>query len=138
MCAARGSRHWRCALIGGRGDMKATLLLTLVAIGLVGCGSKGKVLGKISKDPVANVLAINAGTAPQRVTLAGTMIEKCPQAGCWFRLDDGTGVIKVDTKAAGFVVSNIPLNTKVMVSGKLVSEGSEGSEQQLEATGVLY
>ena len=119
--------------------MKATLfLVALVAGAVVGCGQKGKVLGQLSKAPIANILAINAGTAPQRVTLAGTMIEKCPQAGCWFRLDDGTGVIKVDTKTAGFVVSSIPLNTKVMVSGKLVAESGEGSEQQLEATGLTY
>src|SRR5215510_14909196 len=115
--------------------MKPALCVMLLAVGLIGCGQKGKVLGKTPKDPLATILAINAGTAPQHITLQGTMIEKCPQAGCWFRIDDGSGVIKVDTKAAGFVVSNIPLNTKVTVSGKVVSEGDE---QQLQATGLLY
>jgi len=115
--------------------MRVLILVLASVLFTTGCGPKGKVLGKPSKDPVSTVLAINAGDAPPRITLQGTMVEKCPQAGCWFRVDDGTGVIKVDTKAAGFVVSSVPLNTNVKVSGKVVTEGSE---QQLEATGLLF
>ena len=111
-----------------------SVLVLLVAAAL-GCGQEGKVLGKTPKERPSTILAINAGDAPPRVTLEGVMIEKCPQAGCWFRVDDGTGVIKVDTKAAGFVVNTIPLNSKITVAGKLITEGSE---QQLEATGMVY
>ena len=60
------------------------------------------------------------------------MIEKCPTAGCWFMLRDQSGVVRVDTKAAGFVVSDIPLNTKVTVAGKVKST----AERQIAATGL--
>lgn len=63
------------------------------------------------------------------------MIEKCPAAGCWFRLQDETGTIKVDTKSAGFVVSAVPLETKITVAGKIHDTGEEVT---IEATGVRY
>lgn len=63
------------------------------------------------------------------------MFEKCPVAGCWFRLRDRTGTIKVDTKAAGFVVVKVPLATTVTVSGKVVADGDE---VMIEAAGVRY
>lgn len=118
--------------------MRMKVLLGAILVGAMwaaGCGSKQKVLGKPPKDPAATILAINAGDAPPRVTLQGSMFEKCPQAGCWFRLDDGTGAIKVDTKTAGFVVTEVPLHAKVTVSGRIVTEGNE---TQLEATGLSY
>jgi uncharacterized protein YdeI (BOF family) len=63
------------------------------------------------------------------------MIEKCPTAGCWFRLRDGTGVIKVDTKSAGFVVVNVPVDQKMTVAGKVVADGDE---VVVEATGISF
>ncbi len=63
------------------------------------------------------------------------MIEKCPVAGCWFRLHDDTGTIKIDTKAAGFVVSAVPLETKMSVAGKI---SDTDGEVIIEATGVRY
>ena len=63
------------------------------------------------------------------------MVEKCPTAGCWFRLRDNTGVIKVDTKSTGFVVVDVPLETKITVSGKVVADGND---VQIEATGIRY
>jgi len=81
------------------------------------------------------VLSVRAGTTPPQVTVAGVLIEKCPVAGCWFRLRDSTGVIKVDTKPAGFVVVNVPLESKVTVAGKVVAEGDDVI---IEATGVRY
>ena len=92
-------------------------------------------MGKVSKEPPSSILAIRAGDAPPRVTLQGTMIEKCPRAGCWFRLDDGTGVIKVDTKSAGFVVTGVPLSSKVTVVGTATTDGNE---PEFEASGIVY
>ena len=63
------------------------------------------------------------------------MIEKCPVAGCWFRLRDGTSIIKVDTKSARFVVVHVPLDTQMTVAGKAVAEGDE---VMIEATGIRY
>lgn len=116
---------------------KPELLLALaLTVGVVGCHrTQGTVLGKVPKGQLATVLAIRAGDTPQQVTICGVMVEKCPVAGCWLRVQDSTGTIKVDTKSAGFVVVNVPLGTKVTVAGKLVTEGDEAL---LEASGLRY
>ena len=49
-------------------------------------------------------------------------------------LKDKTGVVRVDTKSAGFVVSDVPLHTTMTVSGQIVP----GNEPQISATGVSY
>ncbi len=73
-------------------------------------------------------------TAARTVTLRGEMVEKCPVAGCWFKLRDQTGIVRVDTKAAGFVVSDVSLHTQMTVQGKVVP----GGETQIAATGLRY
>ena len=103
---------------------------------VIGCrGPEGRVLGK---TPVGNPRPVNlvqGGESPAQVVLEGAMVEKCPVAGCWFRLEDGTGTIKVDTKAAGFVVSAIPVGAKLTVGGKVAWEGSE---PVIQASGLRY
>jgi uncharacterized protein YdeI (BOF family) len=69
------------------------------------------------------------------VQLRGTMTKKCPVAGCWFMLQDETGTIKVDTKNAGFAVVDVPLNSRVAVTGRVVTNGTE---RLIDATGVRY
>ena len=56
-------------------------------------------------------------------------------AGCWFSIRDNTGTIKIDTKAAGFVVLDVPLGTVVTVSGKVARDGQD---RLVEATGLRY
>ncbi len=103
---------------------------------LLGCNRpRGTLLGKAPGGNVSTILAVRAGDTPPVVTLSGSMVEKCPVAGCWFRLRDNTGMIKVDTKTAGFVVAAVPLETKMTVSGKITEAGGEVI---LEATGVRY
>lgn len=80
-------------------------------------------------------MSVLAGDTPLTVTIEGTLVEKCPVAGCWFRIRDDTGVIKVDTKMAGFVVTEIPLQTRLTVGGKVALEGVE---IVLQATGLRY
>jgi uncharacterized protein YdeI (BOF family) len=82
-------------------------------------------LGKAPAGDPSTILAVTAGDTAPQVTVSGIMIEKCPVAGCWFRLRDSTGVIKVDTKPAGFVVVSVPLESTVTVAGKVVAEGDE-------------
>jgi uncharacterized protein YdeI (BOF family) len=132
MCTTQRAGH-RSGAVTFR--MRQKICIALLALSTAGCGPSGKMLGKFSKEPNSTVLAINAGDAPPRITLKGEMVEKCPQAGCWFRLSDGTGVIKVDTKGARFVVTEVPLNTTVTVVGKLVHDENE---PRLEASGLLY
>ena len=103
---------------------------------LTGCSRQtGTVLGKPPKGEAKTILAVKAGDTAPQVTLSGVMFEKCPVAGCWFRIRDHTGEIKVDTKSAGFVVVNVPLEKQVKVSGKIATDGDEVI---LEATGLSY
>jgi uncharacterized protein YdeI (BOF family) len=95
----------------------------------------GTVLGKAPKGQTRTILSVRAGDTPPQVTVSGVMIEKCPVAGCWFRVSDATGTIKVDTKSAGFVVVDVPLQSRLTVAGKVVAEGSD---VLLEATGLRY
>ena len=116
-------------------SIPAVALLAALVI-VAGCGGpKGRVLGKDPTGKIYDTLAIRAGDTPADVLIQGKLVEKCPQAGCWFRVQDGSGIIKVDTKTAGFVVTEIPLETVITVSGKLVMEGDE---QLLQATGLRY
>ncbi|HLK55371.1 MAG TPA: hypothetical protein VKU00_02330 [Chthonomonadaceae bacterium] len=113
-------------------------LTTALALGmaLIGCNQAPQhVLGVA---PAALVTAttheLASASSDKKVTLQGEMIEKCPVAGCWFMLKDKTGVVRVDTKAAGFVVSDVPLHTTMTVSGQVVP----GTEPQVAATGIRY
>jgi hypothetical protein len=117
---------------------RLNVILFLSGILLAGSACRkhqGTVLGKAPSGQPQTILAIRAGTTPPAVTLRGTMMEKCPTAGCWFHLNDRTGILKVDTKSAGFVVTKVPLQTEVTVSGNLVQEGEETI---LAATGLRY
>lgn len=80
------------------------------------------------------VLALASRKQATAVIVEGEMIEKCPVAGCWFVVKDRTGVVRVDTKSAGFVVSEVPLHSRVTVAGTLTS----GAQPGIAATGVRY
>ena len=56
-------------------------------------------------------------------------------AGCWFIIQDTTGTLKVDTKAAGFVMLDVPMGSTVTVGGKAAR--AEG-ERLVQASGVRY
>ncbi len=112
------------------------IVFVISVITLVGCGkSETRVLGKAPGAGVnLTAASLNTAKASQITLLQGEIVEKCPVAGCWFELRDKSGVTHVDTKAAGFVVSNIPLHTKVTVAGKMVP----GTQPSLAATGLRY
>ena len=137
MRAARGAWHWHCALNHSmrRPSFWLSLNLALIAWATACHQPNGTVLGKIPKAPSASVLAIRAGDTPALVSVSGVMVEKCPVAGCWLKVQDPTGTIMVDTKAAGFVVVNVPLESKVTVVGKITTVGDEAV---LEASGLRY
>jgi uncharacterized protein YdeI (BOF family) len=113
----------------------AAVFIAMVALA-AGCHRpQGTVLGKNPEGQLRTVIAVIGGDTPQNVTLTGTIVEKCPVAGCWFKLKDRTGIIKVDTKAAGFVVVKVPLETQVTIAGKVLHESDE---TVVEATGLRY
>jgi uncharacterized protein YdeI (BOF family) len=110
------------------------LILALALLTFAGCAqTQPAVLGTRPSDSTpTRIASLKKTSAPQ--TIQGTMIDKCPVAGCWFHVKDGSGVIKVDTKNAGFVVTNVPLNSHVTVTG--IVHG--GDDDFLAATGMSY
>lgn len=111
---------------------------TFIAVGIVllaGCSQTklGPTLGTPpASGPLVAVRDLQA--SPDPVIVQGVMIEKCPTAGCWFMLRDSSGVIKVDTKDTEFTVTNVPLHSKVTVSGFMTASG----ERRIIATGMRY
>ena len=102
----------------------------------VGCSPGApRVLGQNPADAAATLASVRQHPGSGTVTVSGVMIEKCPQAGCWFVIRDATGTLRVDTKTAGFVVVDIPLNQQLTVAGQVITNGTE---VLLAATGVRY
>lgn len=116
---------------------RSKLILACALLGaLTACSRQlGHVLGKTPSGETRNIIAVRAGETLPVVALRGTIVEKCPTAGCWFYLQDETGTIKVDTKSAGFVVVDLPLQTLVTVSGRVVNSNDDVT---IEATGLRY
>ncbi len=107
-----------------------------IVCALAGCGPRPvHVLGRAPASPPSSTARqILVGHSPSLVVLKGEMVEKCPIAGCWFMLHDQTGTVRVDTRSAGFVVTEVPLHTLVTVMGSPV-HGEQGS---IAATGLSY
>ena len=96
---------------------------------------KEKILGAPIQGAVLQIVRIKETAPDESIVVRGAMVEKCPVAGCWFLLRDDTGIIKVDTKNAGFVVVNVPLQTKLVVGGRV---RTNGTERLIDATGIRY
>ncbi len=135
MCPPRRSRDRARAL-----NMKCgpSMLLVCLVLGVAGAGcsrSGSQLLGQEPDSAVVSLAAARQSPGTGPVTISGVMVEKCPEAGCWFVLKDSTGVLKVDTKTAGFVVVEVPLNRTLTVKGQIVTNGTE---VLFAATGVRY
>ncbi len=109
------------------------MLAPACAIALIGCAkAEGTVLGQ---EPGSSAPAQVRELKPAAtVLIQGVMTEKCPVAGCWFMLRDSSGVIRVDTKAAGFTVTDVPVNSAVTVVGTMKQDG----EKVFSAKGLRY
>jgi uncharacterized protein YdeI (BOF family) len=114
--------------------MKRTFFAMIPLLALAGCaGHESNALGAPpASSSIIAIRDLKSSGAP--VMIRGVMVEKCPVAGCWFIVRDRTGTIKVDTKGAGFVVTDVPLNTTVTVTGRLKTSG----ERLITATGMRY
>jgi len=129
MFPAGCARNWS-------GSVSKLAELLAVVLLLVGCTERKLVtLGKQFEGMAIPVSTVKQTNATVAVIVSGTMIEKCPVAGCWFVLRDQTGTIRVDTKNAGFVVVDVPLKTTVLVAGRVATNGSE---RFIDATSVRY
>lgn len=108
-----------------------------IAAWLIGGCSAGdpKTLGSKVEGAPVSVAAVQQAVVETPVVIRGAMTKKCPVSGCWFLLHDDTGTIKVDTKSAGFVVVDVPLNTRLTVAGRVVTNGGD---RFIDATGLRY
>jgi uncharacterized protein YdeI (BOF family) len=110
----------------------------ILAVLAAGCARPDAAIRGAAPEGAPRLIAAAKSAALETpVTIQGQMIEKCPVAGCWFILRDKTGTIKVDTKTAGFVVLDVPLQTRMTVGGRVVREG-DGSTRMIEAAGLRY
>lgn len=114
--------------------MKSAILIVLLIL-WAGCARKESVLGHFESGEAITVAKASAVESKKPIEITGKVVEKCPVAGCWFYLEDATGRIKVDTKAAGFVVLEVPLGREVKVSGRL---SRDGVNQQIDAAGMVF
>ena len=57
------------------------------------------------------------------VKLEGKIVAECP-TGCWFDVDDGTGVLHVDTKPSGYAIPQ-RVGKKVVVEGEIYERGGK-------------
>jgi uncharacterized protein YdeI (BOF family) len=124
--ASIGMGHWVCT---------GCLALAL------GCGGpRSEVRGQVPGGTVSTAAVLRQAAARAPVTVQGTMVEKCPVAGCWFILQDRTGRVRIDLKNAGFVVTDVPLGRAVTVSGTLrrASGGSGPADPEVVATGARF
>lgn len=101
------------------------LLVILLPLAAGCAGRQAELRGQPPSGHTTPVARLASSPVNQKVTVHGTMIEKCPAAGCWFVLQDDTGRIRVDLKAAGFVVTDRPTGGPVTVSGRLKRDGEE-------------
>ena len=63
------------------------------------------------------------------------MVEKCPVSGCWLRLKDTSGIVKVDLRAMGFSAAEIPVGTTLTIIG---TKEAAGGETSIIASGLRY
>jgi uncharacterized protein YdeI (BOF family) len=116
--------------------MKWTSAIVLLCSVAAGCGERSpKTLGAEISGLPTSVANVRQASNEATVVVSGAMDQKCPVAGCWFVLKDGSGTIKVDTKNAGFVVLDVPLHSTVVASGRV---RTNGTDVYIDATGVRY
>jgi uncharacterized protein YdeI (BOF family) len=115
--------------------MREKWLIAVAALLAAGCGGPPKILGQAPKGKLVPIAAVRTLAASSPALIRGKMVEKCPAAGCWFVVRDKTGLVKVDTKSAGFVVLDVPLGTEMTVVG---TAAGSGDGRLIEATGVRY
>src|SRR6478672_3326638 len=70
-------------------------------LGRIPRGAARATIARIRRDPHA--------VSGKMVAVTGRMTDRCPTAGCWFYLNDGTGDLRVDAREGGFSVLGVPV-----------------------------
>lgn len=118
----------------------ACLLMVIVcwASWTLRAASSGHELGSPPRQAVATTIAALRGNpgafSGKMVAVTGQMTQRCPTAGCWFYLNDGTGDLRADARAGNFSVLSLPTGARLTVYGRLVREA--GEDLQIAAVGA--
>jgi hypothetical protein len=118
----------------------ACLLMVIVcwATWTLRAASSGRELGRPPRGAVIatiDALRRSPGTfAGKTIAVSGQLTQRCPTAGCWFYLNDGTGDLRVDARPGSFSVLGLPIGARLTVYGRLVRE--PGEDLQFAAVGA--
>ena len=100
----------------------ACLFIFITGIIITGCSSKNITYGnKISENSNIKIKEIQENKdnySDKRVVLEGKITQICP-AGCWFNLNDGTGIMYVNLSGKEYVMEQSRLNSSATVEGKV-------------------
>lgn len=108
------------------------LVVGLMAFSLLSCGPAPGPIGQAPPGDavpltVRQLIDHSAEYAGHSVSLTGKIVVECTQ-GCWFFLNDGTGLIYVDLKPAGLTIPQ-RIGARVTIRGQI--QGSGGNLQIL-------
>jgi RecJ-like exonuclease len=100
-----------------------SLVIILIVI-IAGCAEKTKVYGQsISNSPVITIKELQdkkKDYSGKAVKIEGKITDVCQDMGCWFNVNDGTGIMYVDLEMGrNFVIPKNSANQTVVVEGKL-------------------
>lgn len=100
------------------------LLMVFVSVIIAGCGEKSKVYGQsISDNSVITIKELQdkkADYSGKLVKIKGKITDVCQDMGCWFNVNDGTGIMYVDLEMGrNFTIPKNTANQPVTVEGKL-------------------
>lgn len=118
-----------------RGGLRLGCFASLLAVFAMGCRPAGSSVLGVAPDAEAIPIANLTAKVGQKATVEGEMVEKCPVAGCWLVLKDASGTLRVDTKSAGFVVVDVPLHSRVRVTGTVLRQDAS---LELAAQGLRH
>jgi len=103
----------------------AAFILSSLILG--GCGSKkgetqfGEIPSNLQVTNIDDIVSRPQEYQDQDVAIEGKIVQECP-TGCWFNLQDATGVIYVDINPSGFAIPQYT-GKEVRVEGKVVLRG---------------
>lgn len=116
----------------GAGRFAGVALITVLAAAWAisgGCGHGGgggdslygEAMSGLSITKISDILARPGEYDGKAVALRGKIVQECP-TGCWFNLEDQTGVIYVDIKPSGFAIPQYT-GKEVTVEGTVTVRG---------------
>jgi hypothetical protein len=116
--------------------------LLFLAVGWAAWSLRAAASGRVLGYPPAAAPAVTIAAVRRQpgayggktLALTGRMTDRCPSAGCWFYLNDGTGELRVDAGAGRFSVLGVPIGARMTVFGQVICEPGEGP--QFVAAGV--